>query len=149
MENLGAFLSALRKERGLTQEELGVQLGVSNKTVSRWENNRSEPDLAMLQRLSAFYGVTAQELLAGKRLDTPAPSREPWESNFSVEEQKTYWKRKWLKEHLALLVIAVCLLDALFLTARKLRPLLPILAVVVYGVLRNRMMIYVEDHVYK
>ncbi|MBQ5322371.1 MAG: helix-turn-helix transcriptional regulator, partial [Oscillospiraceae bacterium] len=41
----GKFISELRKETGLTQEELGRRLGVSNKTVSRWENGNYMPDI--------------------------------------------------------------------------------------------------------
>lgn len=38
---IGKFIAALRKEKGLTQEQLGEKLGVTNKTVSRWENGHS------------------------------------------------------------------------------------------------------------
>ena len=45
---IGKFISELRKEKGLTQEQLGERLGVTQKTVSRWENGRNMPDIAML-----------------------------------------------------------------------------------------------------
>ena len=47
---IGRFIAALRRQAGLTQEALGEKLGVTNKTVSRWENGNYMPDIEMLQR---------------------------------------------------------------------------------------------------
>ena len=65
---IGAFLASLRKEKGLTQEQLGEKMGVSNKTVSRWETGNYLPPVEMLQQLSSFYGITINEILSGERL---------------------------------------------------------------------------------
>ena len=48
---IGKFIAELRKEKKLTQEELAVLLGVSNKSVSRWENGKNLPDAALYQPL--------------------------------------------------------------------------------------------------
>ena len=48
---VGKFIAQLRKEKGITQEELGRRIGVTNKTVSRWENGNYMPDIEMLQLL--------------------------------------------------------------------------------------------------
>ena len=64
---IGAFLCALRRERGWTQQEAAARLGVTDKTVSKWETARGLPDIAVLPALAALYGVTADELLAGAR----------------------------------------------------------------------------------
>ena len=64
---MGRFLALLRKEAGLTQEALGQTLGVTNKTVSRWENGNYLPDLEMLQLLGARFGVSVDELIQGRR----------------------------------------------------------------------------------
>ena len=69
---IGRFIAQLRKEKGLTQEKLGEILGVTNKTVSRWENGNYLPDIEMLQLLGAEFGVSINELLAGERLDNEA-----------------------------------------------------------------------------
>lgn len=66
----GDFLRDLRKERNLTQEELGEQLGVTNKTVSRWENGVYFPPVEYLIKLGEVFGVTVNEILAGARLDS-------------------------------------------------------------------------------
>ena len=42
---IGKFIAALRKDKGMTQEQLGEKLGVTNKTVSRWENGNYMPDV--------------------------------------------------------------------------------------------------------
>ena len=49
---IGNFLAELRKEQNLTQEALGEKLGVTNKTVSRWENGNYLPPVEILQELS-------------------------------------------------------------------------------------------------
>ena len=64
MTRIGAFLAELRKENDLTQEELGESLGVSNKTVSRWETGTYLPPVEMLQRLSERYSVSINEILS-------------------------------------------------------------------------------------
>ena len=66
-EKIGCFLKQLRRERGLTQEQLAEQLGVNPRTVSRWETARTMPDFALLVELGRRYGVTVDELLDGGR----------------------------------------------------------------------------------
>ena len=64
---IGAFLQTLRKEKGLTQEMLAEQMGVSRRTVSRWETGSNMPDLDILVELSDFYAVDLREILNGER----------------------------------------------------------------------------------
>lgn len=69
MQKIGGFLAELRKQKNLTQDELGEQIGVTNKTVSRWENGNYLPPVEILQILSKLYAVSINELLSGERLD--------------------------------------------------------------------------------
>lgn len=69
MQKIGNFLAELRKRKNLTQDELGEQIGVTNKTVSRWENGNYLPPVEILQMLSKFYEVSINELLSGERLN--------------------------------------------------------------------------------
>ena len=69
MKRIGAFLAELRKEKNLTQDELGEQIGVTNKTISRWENGNYLPPVEMLQILSKFYDVSINEILNGERIN--------------------------------------------------------------------------------
>ncbi|MDR2687080.1 MAG: helix-turn-helix domain-containing protein [Oscillospiraceae bacterium] len=63
----GETLRSLRKEKGLTQEQLAERLNVSFQTVSNWERDESWPDLSMLPVLAGFFGVTTDALLAVDR----------------------------------------------------------------------------------
>ena len=69
MQKIGAFLAELRKEKNLTQDKLGEHIGVTNKTVSRWENGNYLPPVEMLQILSKFYNVSINEILNGERIN--------------------------------------------------------------------------------
>ena len=68
MKKIGSFLAALRKERNLTQDELGAQIGVTNKTISRWETGSYLPPVEMLQTLGDNFGVSINEILNGERI---------------------------------------------------------------------------------
>lgn len=64
---IGTFLKLLRKEKNLTQEQLAEQLGVSNRTVSRWENGNNMPDISLLSEIAEFYDVSIPELIYRER----------------------------------------------------------------------------------
>ena len=66
MEKTGAYLASLRKGRDMTQQQVADTLGVSNKTVSKWESGAGLPDIGALPALAALYGVTADDILAGE-----------------------------------------------------------------------------------
>ncbi len=65
---IGSFLGELRKQKGLKQKEVAEVIQVSDKAVSRWETGRGIPDVDSLQRLSDFYEVSINEILAGRRI---------------------------------------------------------------------------------
>lgn len=67
MNEFGEFLYKLRKEKGMTQAELAVLLGVTNKAVSKWETGEAMPETSQLVPLSRIFNVTVDELLDGKR----------------------------------------------------------------------------------
>ena len=64
--NTGDLISKKRKEKGWTQEQLAERLGVSNKTISKWETGRCMPDHSVIKDLCAELGVTVAELLDGE-----------------------------------------------------------------------------------
>ena len=64
---IGAFLKELRKERNLTQEALAGKFGVTQRSVSRWENGTTMPDISVLIELADFYDIDIRELLRGER----------------------------------------------------------------------------------
>lgn len=64
---IGAFVKELRKEKGLTQEQLAEQFNVSRRTVSRWETGSNLPELDILTEMADYYEVELRELLNGER----------------------------------------------------------------------------------
>ncbi len=66
-KKIGGFLKELRKEKGVTQEQLAEQFSVSNRTISRWENGNNMPDLDILIEISDYYEVDLREILNGER----------------------------------------------------------------------------------
>ena len=69
---LGKRIAALRREKGLKQDELAEKLGVSAQAVSKWENDQTCPDISLLPLLAKTLGVSVDELLSGKQENTPA-----------------------------------------------------------------------------
>jgi transcriptional regulator with XRE-family HTH domain len=67
MVKIGVFLQDLRKEKGMTQEQLAEQLGVARRTISRWETGNNMPDLDILVELSDLYSVDLREIFNGER----------------------------------------------------------------------------------
>ena len=64
---VGAFLKELRKEHGLSQEQLADKFNVSSRSVSRWENGNTMPDISIMIELADFYDVDIRDLLRGER----------------------------------------------------------------------------------
>lgn len=164
---IGKFIATLRKEKSLTQEQLGEKLGVTNKTVSRWENGNYMPDVEMLLLLSKEFGVTINELIIGERLGTEEFKKAADDnlvtalasSTFTLKEKITFFKKKWLREHIATIVLCVAAWIGMmiWLTLETqgddkfliLGAVGGLLAVLFYVVLYNRMMAYVENRAYR
>ena len=85
---LGQKLKKLRTEKGLTQKNLADQLNVTFQTVSKWESDINEPDIATLKELAKFYGCTYDYLLNEEE-------EEPKEEQ-QVKKKKSFWS--WLTE---------------------------------------------------
>ena len=66
LQRIGACLKQLRREKGLTQEQLAERFGVSGRTVSRWENGVHMPDIELILELAEFYEVDLRYLLKGE-----------------------------------------------------------------------------------
>ena len=119
MVKMGRFLSELRKNHNFTQAELGEKLGVTNKTISRWETGTYMPPVEMLEELSNMYGLSINEILSGKKL-SDEEYKEMAESNikdslrtgaFSLKEKQEFFKKKWLKEHIAIMIfLGICII---------------------------------------
>ena len=62
---VGRLILSLRQERGLTQKQLAESLGLSDRTISKWERGLGLPDVSLLRELSAVFGVNIEQILAG------------------------------------------------------------------------------------
>ena len=60
--SLGKLIKTLRKEKGITQEELAFKLGVTTSAVSKWETGKNSPDITMLQMLSDIFDISLEEI---------------------------------------------------------------------------------------
>ena len=160
---IGKFIAQLRRENGMTQESLGESLGVTNKTISRWETGAYMPDIEMLQLLGQKFGDSINEILAGQRL-SDEEFRQKAEENviavskasaFSLEEKKAYYKKKWRKDNrtwliaMSVVVIAVTLVLPLAVGKPWFIGTCPIAALICYAYMNNKMMIYVENNIYQ
>jgi transcriptional regulator with XRE-family HTH domain len=65
---VGAFMQSLRKEQGMTQKDLAERIGVSDKTISKWENGNSMPDTSILLSLCKELDISVNELLACEKI---------------------------------------------------------------------------------
>lgn len=160
MIKIGQFLAQLRRENNLTQEELGEELGVTNKTVSRWETGTYLPPVEMLQLLSNKYGITINEMLAGERLNSEDFKSKAEEnltvalnnSVFTLEDKRKCFATKWLKDHRWELIIAVVLLVAATVLCavfcKLATPICAIVCIVWYFWFNNRRQAYIERHLY-
>lgn len=81
--SLGEILLDLRKKKMLSQEEVAEKLGVTRQTVSKWETDQSTPDFDKIAPLCELYGISADELLTGKR----GEKEETYHKNIETERQ--------------------------------------------------------------
>lgn len=66
-QKIGSFIRELRKEQGITQEQLAEQFNVSARTISRWETGHNMPDISLLVEISEFFDVSIPEIINGER----------------------------------------------------------------------------------
>ena len=69
IQKIGEFLKELRKQNNMTQEQLGERVGVTNKTISRWETGKYMPPIECLKLLSDIYQISINEILTGEKLN--------------------------------------------------------------------------------
>lgn len=111
----GTLLKELRKEKNITQEELADKMGVSRRTVSRWETGSNMPDMDILIDLSDFYDVDLRDLLDGER-KTERMDKEMKETVLKVAEVSNEEKAKIVRNIHILFVIAMIFMAILIAT---------------------------------
>ncbi|MEG0625954.1 helix-turn-helix domain-containing protein [Anaerorhabdus sp.] len=88
MKQLGNFLTILRKERNLTQQEVADALNVSNKTVSKWERDQGYPELESIVDLANLYGISIDELLNAERLTPTTSTQDTFKELIELNKDK-------------------------------------------------------------
>ena len=97
LQKIGTFLKDLRKEKGLTQEQLAETLNVSRRTVSRWETGSNMPDLDLLMEIADLYEVDLREMLNGERKSEDKMNKELEETVLQVAEYTNVDKQRVTK----------------------------------------------------
>ena len=116
-EKFGNFIKSLRKEKKLTQKELGEKLNITDKAISKWERGLSFPDIAMLNSLASFFEIDVSELLNGekgikKEVDIEKVIEETIE-NYKNLAEKRQIKIKKIKKIIGIISIIILILSLL------------------------------------
>ena len=107
---IGKFIAEKRKEKKLTQESLAEKLGVTSKTISRWENGNYMPDISLLKPLSEELGITLNDLISGEKVDKDHYQEKLEEnivSTIDYTSEKVYEKNKIIAEILMMFGIGL------------------------------------------
>lgn len=110
-EKIGKFIAECRKGRNLTQQKLAEQLGVTNRSISNWENGKNMPDVSLYKELCGILGISINELLSGERLNQEDYQDKSEENmvKFIDEVKKLKKKKKVLFSLLTSILILVVL----------------------------------------
>ncbi len=112
-EKIGQFISECRKEKKMTQTELAEKLGVSDKTISNWENARCMPDLSLYKPLCEILDITINDLISGEKVSSES-YQEKLEEN--IIETINYTTKKALnKDKIIAEILFVCGLAIIFI----------------------------------
>lgn len=108
-QKIGRFLKELRKENNMTQEQLGERIGVTNKTVSRWETGNYMPPIECLKLLSDIYQISINEILSGEKLDDEK-YKEAAEENITTALESMEADEKRFENNMIILMVITALL---------------------------------------
>ena len=112
---IGKFIAELRKEKSLTQRELAELMGVSDKTVSKWECGNGMPEMSMLMPLCQALQINVNELLSGERLSDDSYSRKAEENIMNLIQESENNKQQNKRTIISAVLIIVFSLIAVFL----------------------------------
>lgn len=93
-EKTGKFMAEMRRQQNLTQRQLAEQVGVSDKTVSKWETGRSMPDNAILLDVCLILNISVNELLSGEKFTEEHYVNKAEENMIELVKESEYHKKK-------------------------------------------------------
>lgn len=109
-EKIGRFIAENRKAKGFTQIEFAEKLGVSNKSVSRWETGKNMPDVSLFLPICDVLDISVNELIIGERITTKENKKV---DEFLIETIKV--SNKKLQTAQMLIYIVAVFVNALFM----------------------------------
>lgn len=160
-EKIGRLIAQCRRDKKITQVELANKLGVTDKSVSKWENGKCLPDVSLYKELCNVLGITLNEFFAGEKIKEENFKEQAdnnlfnalENSSFSLKEKIKYYGDKWDKEHFVELTIVTFAIAGFiiygFIRNNGIQFIFMILGFV-YGLFeKNRKQAYIERNAYK
>lgn len=93
---IGKFIAEERKRKGFTQKQLSEKLGISDKTISKWECGNGFPDISLLLPLCKELDITVNELLSGQRVSEEDYQRKAEENMVNMIREKEENRKKFI-----------------------------------------------------
>lgn len=160
-EKIGRLIAECRKAKKMTQNDLANKLGVTDKSVSKWENGRCFPDVSLYKELCNILGITLNEFFAGEKIDDKDYKEKADEnlllalenSSFTLKERIDFFTEKWKKEHRFELIISMIVIILVMFFGFYKDNGLQFIAIIVSPIWSihqyNTMKAYVENHAYR
>lgn len=163
-EKIGKFISECRKKKNITQEQLAEKLNISKNAVSKWERGLNLPDVSIMQDLCKILNITLNELFIGERISDEQYKKIAEDnllnalenSSFTLKEKIVFYKRKWKKDNIFKIILGsiswlvlIIVLKLENVESYHIVAIAGMLAILIYVVLYNQMMVYVENSAYK
>ena len=108
-KRIGQFIGQRRKEAGMTQKELADEIGVSDKTISKWETGNGLPDITMLGALCKVLEINVNELLSGEKLPSETYSEKAEENMMNLlkenQDNKKMTRFQWIWSALGVILL--------------------------------------------
>lgn len=105
-EKIGKFILEIRKQKGMTQKELAEQIGVSDKTISKWECGNSIPDITYLEALCNSLEISVNELLSGQCLSGESYSEKAEENIMALMKENESNRRSGIAKNVLGILLA-------------------------------------------
>ena len=136
---IGKFISACRKEQGLTQAQLGERLGITDRAVSKWETGKSMPDSSIMLELCGILDITVNELLTGERIQMEDYSKRAEENLVELkkyeEQARLLLQLEWVIGYVCTAAFLILLFTAVYLVKEVIwQAVLIALAIVIFGI---------------
>lgn len=107
---IGKFIAEMRKEQNLTQVDLAELLGISNKTISKWECGKGMPDYAVMEGLCDILRINVNELLSGERLPSKEYNKKAEENMMSLIQESSVNKKREKRDMVLMVLGSIAVL---------------------------------------